>query len=94
MTAQVGLDYTVTCLDKCRSQKTVLAAQGSHTGQHNNQFAIPLAVVVSNCPFTLFKELPFTFRNRSGQLVGYDIDLAHVLAGDLGVKLVLVNYRE
>ena len=36
------------------------------------------------------ERLPFTFRNRSGQLVGYDIDLAHLLAGDLGVKLELV----
>ncbi len=36
------------------------------------------------------QRLPFTFRNTSGQLVGYDIDLAHVLANDLGVKLELV----
>jgi Na+/H+-dicarboxylate symporter/ABC-type amino acid transport substrate-binding protein len=36
------------------------------------------------------QRLPFSFRNSSGQLVGYDIDLAHLLANDLGVKLELV----
>jgi proton glutamate symport protein len=38
-----------------------------------------------------FKEsIPFAFRNSSGQLVGHDIDLAHILASDLGVRLELV----
>ena len=36
------------------------------------------------------QRLPFTFRNTSGQLVGYDIDMAHALANDLGVMLELV----
>jgi Na+/H+-dicarboxylate symporter/ABC-type amino acid transport substrate-binding protein len=35
-------------------------------------------------------ELPFSFENSSGQLVGHDIDLAHLLAADLGVRLELV----
>jgi len=35
-------------------------------------------------------ELPFSFENSAGQLVGYDIDLAHLLAHDLSVSLVLV----
>jgi proton glutamate symport protein len=39
------------------------------------------------------QRLPFTFRNTSGQLVGYDIDLAHVLASDLGVQLELVPIK-
>jgi ABC-type amino acid transport substrate-binding protein len=35
--------------------------------------------------------LPFSFQNSTGQLVGHDIDLAHLLAGDLGVGLELVE---
>ncbi|NIQ74304.1 MAG: amino acid ABC transporter substrate-binding protein, partial [Gammaproteobacteria bacterium] len=35
--------------------------------------------------------LPFSFLNSSGQLVGHDIELAHELAGDLGVQLELVS---
>ncbi len=35
-------------------------------------------------------ELPFSFRNEDGELVGHDIDLAHSLARDLGVRLELV----
>jgi proton glutamate symport protein len=35
-------------------------------------------------------ELPFTFKNSSGRLVGHDIDLAHLLTADLGVRLELV----
>lgn len=34
--------------------------------------------------------LPFSFFNRRGELVGYDVDLAHRLAADLDVKLELV----
>jgi Na+/H+-dicarboxylate symporter/ABC-type amino acid transport substrate-binding protein len=34
--------------------------------------------------------LPFAFENESGELVGYDIELAHALARDLGVRLDLV----
>ena len=35
-------------------------------------------------------ELPFSFKNSAGQLVGFDIDLAHLLAADLGVSLEFV----
>jgi ABC-type amino acid transport substrate-binding protein len=35
-------------------------------------------------------ELPFSFEDTSGRLVGYDIELAHALANDLGVRLELV----
>jgi Na+/H+-dicarboxylate symporter len=34
--------------------------------------------------------LPFSYRKRDGELVGHDIDLAHTLARDLGVRLELV----
>ncbi len=34
--------------------------------------------------------LPFSFRNADGQLVGFDVDMAHALAIDLGVELEFV----
>jgi Na+/H+-dicarboxylate symporter len=34
--------------------------------------------------------LPFTFKNASGQFVGHDVDLAHMLARELGVTLEFV----
>ena len=34
--------------------------------------------------------LPYVFRNTSGQLVGYDVGMAHTLARDLDVKLEFV----
>jgi ABC-type amino acid transport substrate-binding protein len=34
--------------------------------------------------------LPFAFANDAGELVGYDMELAHALAKDLGVRLELV----
>ena len=34
--------------------------------------------------------LPYVFRNTSGQLVGYDVGMAHALARDLDVKLEFV----
>ena len=35
--------------------------------------------------------LPFAYRNGAGQLMGFDIEMAHRLAGDLGVALELVR---
>ena len=35
--------------------------------------------------------LPFAFRNRKGQVVGFDIDMLRVLANKLGVRLELVR---
>jgi len=34
--------------------------------------------------------LPFAFRNQNGEVVGFDIEMANELAGDLGVELELV----
>jgi ABC-type amino acid transport substrate-binding protein len=36
-------------------------------------------------------ELPFSFENSAGRLVGHDIELAHILAEDLNVRLELVS---
>ncbi len=39
-----------------------------------------------------FREsLPFAFTNRNGDLVGFDIELAHILARELGVTLEFVR---
>ncbi len=35
--------------------------------------------------------LPFAYRNTAAQLMGFDIEMAHRLAGDLGVSLELVR---
>jgi len=35
--------------------------------------------------------LPFAFRNDKGEVVGFDVEMAHNLASDLGVELVLVR---
>jgi len=35
--------------------------------------------------------LPFAFRNANGELVGFDVELAHVLASELGVELEFVE---
>ncbi len=35
-------------------------------------------------------ELPFSFEDASGRLIGHDIELAHMLAHDLGVRLELM----
>lgn len=37
------------------------------------------------------KRLPWAFQNAEGRLVGLDVDLAHLLAADLGVALEFVN---
>ena len=37
--------------------------------------------------------LPFTFRNRSGDLVGFDVEMAQQLARDLGVALEMVDVQ-
>jgi len=38
-------------------------------------------------------ELPFAFENSSGRLVGHDIELAHLLAADMSVKLELIPVK-
>jgi hypothetical protein len=35
--------------------------------------------------------LPFAFRNGSGDLVGFNVEMAHLLARDLGVTLEFVR---
>jgi ABC-type amino acid transport substrate-binding protein len=35
--------------------------------------------------------LPFAFRNEKGEVVGFDVEMAHYLAMDMGVKLELVK---
>jgi Na+/H+-dicarboxylate symporter len=42
--------------------------------------------------FTL-PRLPFVFRNAAQDLVGLDVELAHMLARDLGVDVVFVEWR-
>lgn len=37
--------------------------------------------------------LPFAFFNARGDLVGFDIELAHALAGELGVRLELIHLQ-
>lgn len=37
--------------------------------------------------------LPFAFRNSHGALVGFDIEMAHLLARELGVRLELVKIK-
>jgi len=37
--------------------------------------------------------LPFSFRNEKGQLVGFDVNMAHYLARDLRVKIEFVPFR-
>lgn len=37
------------------------------------------------------EQIPWTFTNRSGQLVGFEVDVARALASDLGVRLELVR---
>ncbi len=39
----------------------------------------------------LRESLPFAFTNRNGDLVGFDIGLAHILARELGVTLEFVR---
>ncbi len=41
----------------------------------------------------LSDSLPWAFSNEQGVVTGFDIELAHQLAGDLGVGLELVNVR-
>ena len=38
-------------------------------------------------------DLPFSYFNDKGELVGLDIDLAHRLAGDMGVRIEFVRFR-
>lgn len=37
--------------------------------------------------------LPFLFFNASGELVGFDVDMAHLMADDLGMKLEFVPFE-
>jgi Na+/H+-dicarboxylate symporter/ABC-type amino acid transport substrate-binding protein len=39
------------------------------------------------------ERMPFVFRNREQELVGFDVELAHLLARDLDVGLQFVEYR-
>ena len=38
-------------------------------------------------------DLPFSYFNADGELVGLDIDMAHALAGDMGVRIDFVPFR-
>lgn len=38
-------------------------------------------------------ELPFSYMNRAQQLVGYDVDMAHQMARDLGVTIEFVPFN-
>lgn len=65
--------------------------------------AEPLSVERSGRRFTTIKKrgrlrvgygsdrLPYVFHNSDGKLVGYDVDLAHLLAAELGVQLDFIN---
>lgn len=37
--------------------------------------------------------LPYVFHNADGKLVGYDVDLAHLLASELGIGLDFINIK-
>jgi ABC-type amino acid transport substrate-binding protein len=37
--------------------------------------------------------LPFSFYNEQGNLVGFDVDMAHLMAEDLGMQLVMVPFE-
>ncbi|HED15928.1 MAG TPA: cation:dicarboxylase symporter family transporter [Gammaproteobacteria bacterium] len=37
--------------------------------------------------------LPFSYRNKEGQVVGFDIDMMHSLAKDLGVDLEIMRFK-
>ena len=39
----------------------------------------------------LKESLPFAFRNNKGEVVGFDVEMAHNLSTDLGVKLDMVR---
>ncbi len=39
------------------------------------------------------EQLPFSFFNTKGELVGFDIELAHNLAKDMGVKLEFIPFK-
>ncbi len=39
------------------------------------------------------KNLPCTYRNQAGRVVGFDADMAHSLARDLGVELELIPFN-
>jgi Na+/H+-dicarboxylate symporter/ABC-type amino acid transport substrate-binding protein len=41
----------------------------------------------------LKESLPFAFRNDKGEVVGFDVEMAHRLASDLGVDLELVRVK-
>lgn len=38
--------------------------------------------------------LPFAFRNEKGEVVGFDVEMGHHLASDLGVELELVRVQQ
>lgn len=40
------------------------------------------------------ERLPWAYRNSFGEMVGFDMEMAHRLARDLGVELVIVRVRE
>ena len=42
----------------------------------------------------LADRLPFVFLNGEGQLVGYNIEMAQLLAGDLGVKVEFIEMED
>jgi ABC-type amino acid transport substrate-binding protein len=38
------------------------------------------------------RRMPFAFRNGHGELVGFDVELAHLLARDIGVKVEFIEF--
>ena len=38
------------------------------------------------------QRMPFAFRNGRGELVGFDVELAHLLARDIGVKVEFIEF--
>jgi len=52
--------------------------------------------VVGLTPYGIFAidRLPFVFLNGEGELVGFDVEMAHLLARDLGVKAEFVEMQD
>jgi ABC-type amino acid transport substrate-binding protein len=79
---RIAATAETTILDEAAPNPSRLEDQGSHLERIRARGAVRVGYIPDN--------LPFTYENADGELVGLDAEMAHLLAIDLGVAVEFV----
>lgn len=78
----------------CGGQKKEEAANAGQPAQNSVWEQSTLNKIIKNGVLRVGLEagyMPFELKNKSGEIVGFDVDMAKMMASEMGVKLQLVN---